>query len=96
MSWCGLVGIWGRFGPETQRAAELTDFTDAVGLREHSCAPADGSWLIWRHGKIHRVGISHVGKQQPCPACWGLSSPGSGPSRMTSGNDAAEMNMWML
>ena len=42
----GGGGGWdlrGRFGAETQRAAEQTDFTDAMGLRECSCAPADGS-----------------------------------------------------
>lgn len=31
---------------QRQGAAELTDFTDATGLWERSCAPTDGSWLI--------------------------------------------------
>lgn len=89
-------GGWGGYGSETQRAAELTDFTDATGLRERSCAPTDGSWLIWRRGKIHRAGISHVGKQQPCQACWGLHTPGSGQSRMTGENKAAGMKIGVL
>lgn len=48
-----VVGMWDGFGSQTQRAAELTDFIDAAGLGERSCAPSDGSRLLWWRGKIH-------------------------------------------
>ncbi|KAK5869783.1 hypothetical protein PBY51_024474 [Eleginops maclovinus] len=64
------------FESETHSAAELTDFTDASGLRERSCAPTDGSRLMWRMGKIHRAGISNVGKQQPCWPAGAFSEQG--------------------
>lgn len=40
-----VFGVWGGFGSATQRAAELTDFTDAEGLRDPPCTPKDGLWL---------------------------------------------------
>lgn len=94
---CEVVfGIWGQIWIRDHRAAELTDFTDAAGLRERSCAPTDGSRLIWRRGKIHRAGISHVGKQQPCQARWGLHTPGSGRSRVADENKAAGVKIGVL
>lgn len=81
---------------QRQGAAELTDFTDATGLWERSCAPTDGSWLIQRCRKIHRAGISHVGKRRPCQAYWGLRTPGSGQSRMNSENNAARVKIGKL
>lgn len=65
---------------------DLTDFADAAGLLERSRPPTDGSWLIRPRRRIHRAGISHLGKQQPCRrACWDLHTPRNEQSRMTDG-----------
>lgn len=105
-SWGGVVwglgagevvaGLRGGFGSETRGAAELTDFTDATG-------PAGVLMCTGRRFMAHVAASERDSpswnftcRQQPCQACRGHRTAGSGQGRMTGEKKAAGDSVLIL